>query len=231
MPSHNVETWDSRFHWGILRTLGNSRLVTSSIVWLFVVPIAAKLLAPFAGQHTLDLSWVDADPNDPITFTIALPFSWQRFYIMSWLFLIGQVVYWFACPEIVRKYPNFGAYRADHASAGKLQDFIRVVTSKREGRVLERIAEPTNAWGQQPITAPFETPETRTRLSNRLHHRLHGAGEHEGRWQNHVFDVILAAEQGAKRCWFWVSGALFAGGLVLFAWVMVEGVVAVCKLL
>lgn len=52
MPSEKDETWGSRFHWDKLRAIGNSRLVRMSILWLFVVPIAAKLLAPFAGPHT-----------------------------------------------------------------------------------------------------------------------------------------------------------------------------------
>ena len=62
------------------------------------------------------------------------------------------------------------------------------------------------------------------------HVGLHGHEEPEIR-QNRVFDAVLEVERHALHLWIWVSGLFFAGGLALFAWVVVEGVVEVVKLL
>lgn len=215
----------------MLRTLGNSRLVTTSIAWLFIVPIAAKLLAPFAGQHTLDLSWFDPDLDEPITVTIALPFSWQRFYLMSWLFVIGQAVYWFACPEIVRKYPNFGAYRTEHATEGRLTQYARTAVFGRGRAVLGRIAAAIKEWFGDPVTEPITSADNRKKLYARLAQKLGRLPENQNERHNDVFDATLAAEQHARRLWFSVSGTFFSGGLVLFGSVVIEGVIEVGKLL
>ncbi len=227
MPAHDVESWDSRFHWGTLRALGNSRLVTSSIVWLFVVPIAAKLLAPFAGQHTLDLSWL----NEPLAVSVALPFSWQRFYLMSWLFLIGQVIYWLACPEIVRKYPSFGAYRADHASDGELREFIRVAIQQRSDQHTRILAGLTEGWDEMSRVQGQKAPKIWELVRDRFNIRLTARSQDASVPQNQVLSVLLEAEQHVHRGWFWVSGAFSVCGLLLFLWVVIEGVVEVVKLL
>lgn len=219
-------SWVNGLHWGHLRALGNSRLVGSSIAWLFIVPIAAKLLAPFAGQHTLDLSWFDPGLDEPIIVTIALPFSWKLFYLMSWLFVIGQAVYWLACPEIVRKYANYGDYRRDHTGARKLGAFGLVAARRSTAAALKMIM--LLPRDQAKSESPEEVSHAVLRF---LHHSQESAPEGTDIRQNRVFDVVLGAELEVRRLWFWVSGVFFAGGLVLFAWVVCEGVAEVRKLL
>lgn len=224
-PAKRFADWRERhLHWGILRVLGNSRLVTSSIAWIFIVPIAAKLLAPFAGQHTLDLSWFDHDLNEPIAVTVALPFSWQRFYFMAWLFVIGQVVYWLACPEIVRKYANYAEYRRDHTGPVQLTVFLWRALLRRTA-ASKQIMAATGASGAEPRKTLAVFAAVLATL------QLHPRHDPEGTdiKQNRVFDAVLSVERHARRLWFWVSGVFFGGGLALFVWVVVEGGVEVCK--
>ncbi len=49
--------------------------------------------------------------------------------------------------------------------------------------------------------------------------------------QSRVFFVTRLVARYAHRLWFWVSGVFFLCGFVLFAWVVLEGVVEVFKLL
>lgn len=223
------ERWRERHvHWGMLRTLGNSRLVTSSIAWLFVVPIAARLLAPFAGRHTLDLSWVDSELDSPIIAIIALPFSWTRFYLMSWLFVIGQVVYWAACPEIVRKYANYGDYRRDHAGALQLRLFLSDALRRSTHATRKTIAQVTGVANLEAMQ--LQGVYDAVVMTLRTSPRTHGLEEPEDR-KNRLFDAVLAVERKARQLCFWVSGVFFAGGLVLFVWVVVEGMIQVCRML
>ncbi len=222
-----LANWGERYlHWGNVRWIGNSRLVTSSVVWLFIVPIAAKLLAPFAGQHTLDLSWFDRDLNEAIAVTIALPFSWQHFYLMSWLFVIGQAVYLVACPDVVRKYANYGDYRRDHTSSDHLKVFLmRALQRPKDAARKKRIEMAGLERRDWNIPRPGYDAASKMLQSNPVPEL---EGDDIG--QNQVFDGVLAVERYARRLWLWVSGVFFASGLALFTWVVLAGVVEVCRL-
>ncbi len=221
MVDLKTATWDSGFHWGLLRALGNSRLVTFSFVWLLVVPIAAKLLAPFAGQHTLDFSHLGFGIDAPITVTIALPFSWQRFYLMSGLFVIGQAIYWIACPEIVKRYGSFGDYRKDHAGPAQLREFLWIAERRASKEMRIALLQMCgSAHGLQPLKPDdaFRIIDSNLQPMNRKH-------DHEGVQirHNRVFTAVLKVEKYARKFWFWLSGAFFAAGILLFLWVVGEG--------
>lgn len=218
--------WHRRLHWGLLRTVGNSRLVASSVVWLLVVPIAAKLLAPFAGPQVLRLPFVD--PSDPIAVTVALPFSWQRFYLMSWLFIIGHLVYRFCCPEIVRKYASYGEYRRDHAGPIRLKAFLLSAVRRASPAGREEIVDLATTDIAE-VTDPSGAYVRAER--SLLSHNAPYSDEEPEFLKNRLFDSVLSVERHARPVWIWLSGMCFLGGFVLFGWVVLEGANEVWKLL
>ena len=102
--------------WDALRSVGNSRLVKSSYAWLFVVPVAARILEPIAAKYTVP-AWLDASTPEV---SLSLPFNWVLFYFMALCFAVGQAVYALSCPGIVKRFANFGEFRSAHTGGGWL---------------------------------------------------------------------------------------------------------------
>lgn len=121
-----------KYSWNKLHTLGQSKIVKSSYIWLFIIPVAAKLLSPFAGEHELEifgkLFYVDID----------LPFKWKLLFLMAILFGIGQAIYALRCPTIVRNYKDLDNYNCKHASENIFYSLLRSALNESDiGRILE----------------------------------------------------------------------------------------------
>ncbi|SFJ05285.1 hypothetical protein [Nitrosomonas sp. Nm34] len=91
--------------WDALKVLGNNKIVRSSYFWLFFVPATAKVLEGI--KDTLSFTIFD----ETITLNMALPFSWQMFYLSSVFFSLGSAVYSICCPGSIKKYNNFNEWK------------------------------------------------------------------------------------------------------------------------
>lgn len=94
--------------------LGESRVIRSSYIWLFLVPFLARLLEPAASPITV--SFFDAD----IRIALALPFSLTSFYAAAVLFSVASVCFQSFCPDPIKMYKSF----SDFERTGKGVDVI-----------------------------------------------------------------------------------------------------------
>lgn len=93
--------------WITIRDLNQNKFLLSFNVWLWLVPILAKIF-----QHI----------NNPINFSIfgtnilinlQLPFSWQMFFFGALFISIGNILYSVTCPEIIKKYKTYHVFTSD----------------------------------------------------------------------------------------------------------------------
>jgi hypothetical protein len=87
--------------WSVLKSLGTSRTVRTSFIWIAIVPIAAKLLS-----KVQDVLPINIGPAT-IEFTAALPFSWQLFYFSALFFGVGTACFAIRCPPLIKDYESF----------------------------------------------------------------------------------------------------------------------------
>ena len=90
--------------WKILRILPNNKLVRSSLIWLVIVPIIAKI---FYQMKSTNFS--NELVNEFIN-TISLPFTWYIFFFSALSFTIGNLVYNFTCPLIIKENRDYGDF-------------------------------------------------------------------------------------------------------------------------
>lgn len=107
--------------WSALRRAGQSRFLKTAYIWLFVVPVAARILQ--AAPATVRLVW----PGE-FDLQLALPFSWRCFYWSALFVAAADFVFWLRCPSIVKDHLD----KESFVRAGK-QDF-HVVTYQQEIR-------------------------------------------------------------------------------------------------
>ena len=91
--------------WESLRGLGNSKIVKSNYIWLFLIPILVKNTALF---------------NSILGSNVEVPFSVSRLFYTSIFFSIGSLIYFFYCPKIIQDHENY----SDFLSKGKLTQHV-----------------------------------------------------------------------------------------------------------
>ncbi len=85
--------------WVSLTGFGNSRLVRSSLLWLAVVPVVAKVMAPLPDRLRI---------NDDAEILLRLPFSWKVLFLAALLYALGTLLYLTKCPRLIRLYSDYG---------------------------------------------------------------------------------------------------------------------------
>ncbi len=77
--------------WSSIRWIGSSRLVRQSYIWMFLVPITAKIM-------------VSARLDGLVVLVENFPLSWLALYLSSIFFALGTTVYLCCCPKIIQSY-------------------------------------------------------------------------------------------------------------------------------
>ncbi len=87
----------------------NNKIVKSTYIWLAVVPIFAKFSSKL--EDVISINYQGKEYLIDIT----LPFSWQLFFFSSLCFVIGNVLYTWFSPDIIKNYIDFN----DFTSSGR----------------------------------------------------------------------------------------------------------------
>lgn len=153
--------------WNGFRSVGESRILRSSYVWLVIVPIAARVLE--AVRSPLNFTVLGA----PITVNVDLPFSWKAFFFASVAFTVASLVYVLRCPTFVREHKDF----ADFTSKGKKQLYIglaaKVVDSRiKDEWVRQDFIDSYNSWVKDRDGRDIDTEQSRRETFWMVYERL-----------------------------------------------------------
>jgi hypothetical protein len=99
----------SLMNWLQIADIGNSKIVKSMMIWMFVTPIFAKSLS---SVNSVELSFFKTDQSLSLT----LPFSWQIFFFCAVFFTVANIFYTLKCPSIVSKYKSFSDFKTKEDS-------------------------------------------------------------------------------------------------------------------
>ncbi len=221
--------------WSTIRWLGNSRIVKTSYLWFFLVPMAAKLLGPFAGEHNIVIPLFE--PPKTFSVDVQLPFSWQVLFVASTFFMLGQLVYTFCCPEIVQQYKSYGEYQQDHPEGFRplqrwFRKLVNSMTHESADRFLTKLEKTTGATG-----GVTKSREALTKCQSSLTQSVRDLIFDSCRrdicdprnpiaitLRSDRFDVVLEESQLANAIWCIASSVFFLVGLVLFVVIITQNV-------
>ena len=222
--------------WSTLRRMANWRLVTTSYVWLLIVPVGVRLLTPFAGPREVKLPWIFVGGRT-IHLDLGLPFSWEVFFIMAVCFAIGSVLFVQYCPKIVQEFRNFGGFRSAHASNRPMLDMFNEFAERLSNRTLAEFLEETARWrGAQAKTHAEWAEEVESwqkevmDASRGIHARdacarrfndLLEMANHESVLSEH-FEHVRALASKSRAGWRCTVAVLLYAGLGLFLWVLAQ---------
>lgn len=86
--------------WSDIGKLGENKTVRSSAIWMFVVPVLARILDTL---NELNFSL----GTEVLKVSLSLPFSWIYLYFAALFFGIGSILYLVWCPRFIRTYDSY----------------------------------------------------------------------------------------------------------------------------
>jgi|SRR5690554_2278266 len=95
-----ISTWNSFFSWKNTSNIGRLKFLNASYIIFIILPILVKLFS------RLDKIKFTIDNNIHII-DLELPFNWKLLYFSAVALVIGNILYYFSCPKIIRLYPDF----------------------------------------------------------------------------------------------------------------------------
>jgi hypothetical protein len=188
-----------------MSAMASARIVYSTYIWLFIVPIAAKALARLMGAETMVPVSIG---SASVPLPLELPFTWQLFYASAILFTLGNLTFFFGAPRIVKDHSNAKAFR----EAGKGWNQLRVY-QRESGMSDERFLEIRNYLDGSQID------ESK---------KYHAMKQPESRYYE-LFWAVYEKSDGGRLTLRTCCALLYGAGLVAIGIVFLENLVAVLE--
>lgn len=105
--------------WSILITFQKSKFVHSMNIWVFIVPITAKIFEAIGEKHAFLIF------GQPINIVFGLPFSWRVFFLSALFFSISNffVLMWY--PKILKDHLSLAGFLGDLKYEKNLEEYSK----------------------------------------------------------------------------------------------------------
>jgi len=118
----SLDRWSEQLRhvpaWSSMKRFGQSRLLRSSYLWLFLVPVAARALSKVSGELHVPFF------GNNLTLLLQLPFSWQIWFYASCAFSIASFVFSVYCPQLIRDYDRYDQFRDEGKGFSQILDAL-----------------------------------------------------------------------------------------------------------
>lgn len=106
-----------QLNWSQLTKIRDIKLISSMYIWIFLVPIAVKVLS-----LTSDIATVEVFKYQ-FAIHLSLPFSWQVFYFSALSFALATLLYQARCPRIIKEYPTYSSFEQEGKPEWHLKEY------------------------------------------------------------------------------------------------------------
>ncbi|KQC29256.1 hypothetical protein [Flagellimonas eckloniae] len=114
-----MNSWIGKYtlNWKQISVLGQNKIVNSSYIYLFIVPVIAKLFSSINSPVDLILGGYE------FQFVLTLPFNWKLFFFAALLFTIGSLVYNLRAPNIIKENDSYSNFTTNKKNFGHLIEY------------------------------------------------------------------------------------------------------------
>ena len=114
-------------NWQQLRSINKSKFINTMYIWIFLVPIAARLLENVQEVATVTIF------NYTFEAHLTLPFSWLVFYFSAIAFATANLIFQFRCPAIVKEHKDYTDFKQANMGVEHLDRYMDQVNLNWEG--------------------------------------------------------------------------------------------------
>ena len=206
------------FTWVNLKKINSYKFINSMYIWLFIVPVLAKLFEKIDSKvYTFKFF------GEMIPLQLILPFSWSFFYISAILFALANLIFILKCPLIIKDNNSYNDFQQHGKEGLQLEPYIKDIDFNTNLLIIE-INKKINFQKSNPY------PDDEGNL-------LYQIG------QNNI-DNLDKITQHTAQLWFWgiyknadiarpyyrnIIGWLFLLGFCLLFYVLIENFITTFK--
>lgn len=106
------------FEWSFLRGVQSYRIVKSTYIWLFILPVIAKLFSKIESTLRINLY------GKEILLDLDLPFAWILLFYSALFFTIGNLIFIFFCPAIIKENRSLADFKATMKTQTHLTNYM-----------------------------------------------------------------------------------------------------------
>ncbi len=121
--------------WSQIKRWCSNRFIRSSVIWIWLVPIAAKLLERVSDTVCIRIF------DTALPLRLRLPFSWTCFFLGAVCFAFARLWYIARCPRIVQEYDNFAEFERDKVTTRAFASYLLEVVGTLTVRLSNRSSE------------------------------------------------------------------------------------------
>ncbi len=197
--------------WSSLERLASTRPVSSTYIWLLVVPIISKLMASAPDSASFNVL------GQPMTIDLRLPFSWEAFFFAALSFTVANLVFVLKCPKIIKDHRTAAHFRSAGKGWGQLLDYrAEAGFDEKDFFKIHRLLVKGEALSE----------EDEKKLNPQR--RFFPMKQTEGQY-NALFFAIHEFAEHSRRLPLWIANILYALGLGLIVSVLVQNLLAVIR--
>ena len=150
------------FPWDLLKKLQTNRIIHSSYVWLVIVPVTAKMLYRVESPFSFEIQ------GRAFSLDLTLPFSWRMFFFSALCFSIGNLIYSFFAPRMIKDFSGFGDFLSSGKTDAHLMAYVDDALKQNAQQEKEREEEyqiilRRFSHGTRPATLSTADPQDETR--------------------------------------------------------------------
>ncbi|HCG6973394.1 hypothetical protein [Vibrio parahaemolyticus] len=209
--------------WNLVRNLAESKVVGSSFIWLFIVPLSAKLLSNV--KETVDFTLF----GEQVTITTTLPFSWQLLFLSACCFTIANIVYSIFCPEVFKNYRTYAEFKESGKTLLQVNYAIKSIcwcpkNNKVKERYFQVLCKYFSHFGCDEFTTARELNENALSAFDDGSRSTEGGG-----FANNAFYYVQDIADSHNKAAIVVSIAFYSVGLILVSVLAVQNFIYVIK--
>jgi hypothetical protein len=113
--------------WSQLAKLNAVKFINTMYVWIFIVPVLAKLLENMGDKAQLTIF------EHTFVAHLTLPFSWVCFYFSALAFASANLVFQARCPNIIKEQSGYSEFRRLNKGVEHLDSYLPEIGMNWEG--------------------------------------------------------------------------------------------------
>ncbi|QBZ83124.1 hypothetical protein GHNINEIG_01165 [Hydrogenovibrio crunogenus] len=207
--------------WSSQRTIANSRIVKTSVIWLFIVPFVAKLLSTI--DDVIQLTIFEGS----ISISTVLPFSWQLLFFAAISFTIAGIIYSIACPEIVKNYENHAQFESDGKTRLQINSALKdMAWDQSDKKFKEKYVSFVKKYLQTYSKLPLQYSDEN--LNKDGVSLLENISDIEGKNSNAFYYVYELSDTHGQP-WIWSSLIFYVVGFICFTIIGIQNILYVVE--
>jgi len=209
--------------WSSQNKLSQSKIVKSSAIWFFIVPLFAKIFEHSNKTIVIKMSGFEH------VIELDFPFKWQFLFFAALFFMLANLTYQLKAKHIVKNYSSFSDFEIE--GNGRLQihqNFKDVAWQDRQGRVHPKHVNNVRAFLENYCSISSEQFDRHENYNVLFLEELDKLSSVKGK-DSDAFYFVYNVANSCNKNWIIISLFLYGLGFIFLLAIAMMNIIFVIK--